>query len=148
MKYKRQAEILKIINKKNISTHEQLQDELESIGFKTTQATISRDIKELGLVKIPSIRGASIYSAALPSENENEINLNIFSNTVTKISHAQHTVVLNTNPGMASAVAAYIDSIMKHEILGTIAGDDAILIITKNEKNASEIAAKLKEIFK
>lgn len=148
MKYKRQGQIIKIINEKQIKTHEQLIEELTKAGYDVTQATVSRDIKELGLVKAPSQSGGSCYSMPADTGENADKHLNLFLDTVKCISSALHTVVIRTYPGMASAVAASLDSVMRTDILGSIAGDDTVLIITPSEDAAVEVAARLRKIFK
>ena len=147
MKYKRHGQIIKIINEKQIKTHEQLIEELTKEGYDVTQATVSRDIKELGLVKVPTSNG-SCYSMPTDTGDNSDKHLNLFSDTVRGISSALHTVVVRTYPGMASAVAASLDSIMRTDILGSIAGDDTLLIITPSETAAVEVTARLRKIFK
>lgn len=148
MKYKRQGQIIKIIKEKDIKTHEQLIDELEKAGFTVTQATISRDIKELGLIKIPVQGGGSIYSISDIAESSADKKIDMFLDTVINVECALHTVVIKTYPGMAQAVAASVDSLMKHEFLGSIAGDDTVLIIASDVNAAEEINEKLRKIFK
>jgi transcriptional regulator of arginine metabolism len=148
MKYKRQGQIIKIINEKQIKTHEQLIEELTKAGYDVTQATVSRDIKELGLVKAPTANGGACYSMPNETVENSDKHLNLFSDAVRSISAALHTVVVRTYPGMASAVAASVDSVLRNDILGSIAGDDTLLIIASNEAAAVEIAAKLRKIFK
>ena len=133
MKYKRQGQILRIIHEKNIKTHEQLIGELNKCGYNVTQATVSRDIKELGLVKIP-----------LP---DGDRRINMITDTVISVDYAMNNIVVKTYPGMASAVAASVDSSMRNEFLGSIAGDDTLLIIARNEEKAAEIAEKLIQLF-
>ncbi len=147
MKYKRQGQILKIIKSKRIKTHEQLIEELRTAGFSVTQATVSRDIKEMGLIKVPSPDGGSVYAAASGIAGESGKHIDIFSDAVREIDCALHTVVVRTYPGMASAVAASVDSVMRNEFLGSIAGDDTLLIIASDEEKAAELARKLRKIF-
>lgn len=147
MKYKRQGQILKIIKDNKIRTHEQLIEELNKSGFSVTQATVSRDIKEMGLIKVPNAEGGSVYAVASRIADDGDKHINIFSDTVREIDCALHTVVVRTYPGMASAVAASVDSVMRTEFLGSIAGDDTLLIIAANEKKAMEISEKLRKIF-
>ena len=143
MKYKRQGQILRIIHEKNIKTHEQLIGELNKCGYNVTQATVSRDIKELGLIKIPLPDGGSVYSSSkdIPEELDRRINM------VISVDYAMNNIVVKTYPGMASAVAASVDASMRNEFLGSIAGDDTLLIIARNEEKAAEIAEKLIQLF-
>lgn len=147
MKYKRQGQIVKIIGEKQIKTHEQLIEELIKAGYDVTQATVSRDIKELGLIKAPMANGGSCYSMPAETPTAADKHLNIFSDTVKGISTALHTVVIRTYPGMAPAVAASVDAALHSEILGSVAGDDTVLIITQNEAAAIDTAARLRKIF-
>lgn len=147
MKYKRQGQILSIIREKNIKTHSQLIKELKARGFNVTQATVSRDIKELGLVKIPVQSGGSVYSAPADIPEDREKRINMITDTVISVDYAVNDIVVKTYPGMASAVAASVDGSLRNEILGSIAGDDTILIIAATENKACEIAEKLRRQF-
>ena len=147
MKYRRQGQILKIIHEQNIKTHEQLIVELKKCGFNVTQATVSRDIKELGLIKIPLPDGGSIYSSSNDIPDELDRRINMITDTVRSVEYAMNDVVIKTYPGMASAVAASIDASMRGDFIGSIAGDDTLLIITANEEKAAEITEKLRKLF-
>lgn len=146
MKYKRQGQIIRIIKDNKVRTHEQLIELLKTSGYNVTQATVSRDIKELGLIKVPDEEG-SIYAQALPAKDSSE-RINSFAESVKGIECAMHTVVVKTYPGMASAVAASIDDLMEKEIIGSIAGDDTILIIARDIDDAQKISEKLRRLFK
>lgn len=146
MKYKRQGQILRIIHEKNIKTHEQLIGELNKCGYNVTQATVSRDIKELGLIKIPLLTAEALSSSKdIPEELDRRINM--ITDTVISVDYAMNNIVVKTYPGMASAVAASVDASMRNEFLGSIAGDDTLLIIARNEEKAAEIAEKLIQLF-
>lgn len=147
MKQKRHRRILNIIAEKDVKTQEQLTEELKAAGFLVTQATVSRDIKELGLIKLPLSDGAYKYAVTKEEKQDNREHLAIFSRSVMSIQAAMHTIVIKTHAGMANAVAASLDMFMAHEIVGTIAGDDTILIITENPENAEEMAVKLRKMF-
>ena len=147
MKYRRHGQILKIIQEQNIQTHEQLIKELNKKGFNVTQATVSRDIKELGLVKIPIPGGGSIYSSSIDIPEEIDRRINMITDTVRSVEYAMNNVVVKTYPGMASAVAASVDASMRGDFLGSIAGDDTLLIITSTEEKAAEITEKLRKLF-
>ena len=147
MKQKRHSKILSIISDKDVKTQEQLTYELKSAGFMVTQATVSRDIKELGLIKIPLTDGSYKYAVTRQENPDNRENLSIFSRSVIDIQAAMHTIVVKTQAGMANAVAASIDTFLSAEIMGTIAGDDTILIIAQNPAKADEMAIKLRKIF-
>ncbi len=147
MKYKRQGQILRIVHEQNIKTHEQLIEELEKCGYKVTQATVSRDIKDLGLVKIPMPSGGSVYSSPDDIPEEMDRRINVITDTVRSVEYALNSVVVRTYPGMASAVAASVDSTMRGDFLGSVAGDDTLLIIAASESKAREITEKLRKLF-
>ena len=146
MRQKRQSKILEIITNEDIKTQEQLTESLKKMGFDTTQATVSRDIKELGLIKISSNDGEYKYAAKLSGPIEQK-HINVFSDAVINIIPAMHTIVIKTYPGMAQAVCASCDMLVGNKILGSIAGEDTILIIMQNEKQAFEMCTELKKIF-
>ena len=132
MKSKRQAEILRIIEEVDVETQDQLLAELRERGFTSTQATISRDIKELHLVKELTSYGTYKYAV---SGRKNSLN---FKEGVTSFDRAQNIVVLRTMPGLASAACAAIDGMEIGDLVGSLAGDDtAILIMRDNEKAAA-----------
>lgn len=147
MKYKRHNHIIKIVKNNKIHTHDELIAALRSEGFKVTQATVSRDIKELGLVKVPASEGSSVYSVPEPV-SDGGARPDMVSESIKSINSALHTIVINTYPGMASAVAAAVDRVMRSEILGSIAGDDTVLIITRSEESAQELEKKLVAEFR
>lgn len=148
MRQKRQAQILKIISENDIQTQEQLTDALRNRGFNTTQATVSRDIKELGLIKISFRDGGYKYAAKQPTQTVEPKHIDAFSNAVISINYAMHTIIIRTYPGMAQAVCASCDMLIGNKILGSIAGEDTILIITQNEKTAEQTCDEIKRIFK
>jgi transcriptional regulator of arginine metabolism len=121
-----------------VKTQEDLLEELKKQGFLVTQATISRDLGSLGLVKAKLNSGASVY--LLP---EVEKLRNTLVSFVKKIDRAENLVVIKTEPGAAQSVAASIDGIDMPEILGTVAGDDTILVVGRDKKNAGKVETKL-----
>ena len=145
MKKRRQAKILEIISTQEIETQEELQEILIQFGFEVTQATISRDIKELRLVKELSAKGRYIYSTGKKSErNITKRAGGIFSESIIKIDYALNTVVIKCFAGMANAACAAIDSMELSEVLGSIAGDDTIFILCTSEEKAREFTHKLR----
>ena len=147
MKHKRHAKILELISTHEIYTQEELADRLKASGFDITQATVSRDIKELKLLKIPSKEkdGQSKYAQSNMSE-DNKASAkfyNILKETVIDIKPAKNLLVVKTYSGMAQAAAAAIDAIDFAETLGTIAGDDTILLVFAEDAAASIVARKL-----
>ena len=140
MKSKRQAEILRIIEEVDVETQDQLLAELKARGVSSTQATISRDIKELHLIKELTSYGTYKY---VVSGRKTSLNFagrlrTIFKEGVTSFDRAQNIVVLKTMPGLASAACAAIDGMEISGLVGSLAGDDtALLIMRDNEKAAS-----------
>lgn len=143
MKYKRHNEILKIVRENSISTHDELIDELKKRGINVTQATVSRDIKALRLLKVPSPNG----SAYAVSDEKGDNNSGLFSNSIISIQSALHTVVVRTYPGTAGAVAASVDGVLGDEMLGSIAGDDTLLVIAEDEEKAKGLCERIKNLF-
>ncbi len=148
MKNARQNKILEIIEKEEISTQEALIDKLAEHGFDATQTTISRDIRQLKLVKGPTGRGTYKYVAPMVRrETSAPAHNSALTDSVIKIESAQNIVVVKTHAGMANAIAVCIDSLDVGEIVGSVAGDDTILIVMKSSESAYETEAKLKGVF-
>lgn len=150
MKLSRHSKILDLISKYNIDTQEELAKKLSEDGYNVTQATVSRDIKDLKLVKV--LDNSGLYKYAQSGVKETTAtgkNLSsILINSVTKIDNALNTVVIKTHSGMAQAVGFVIDSLEFEEILGCVAGDDTIICVTKTEKAASYLVDKLNLMLK
>ena len=145
MKSKRQEKILEIIAKNNIETQEDLITALKNEGYAATQATASRDIRQLKLLKV-MVDGVYKYVAPKSElEDVSEYNAALMS-SIREIRHACNNVVLKTNPGLAHAVAVGIDAMNYDEILGCVAGDDTIIIVTTSEESANFIAEKIGRI--
>lgn len=148
MKKRRQAKIIELISQNDIETQEELQEMLGEFGYEVTQATISRDIKELRLVKDLSAKGRYIYSTGKKNvENVTHRAGGIFSETIISIDYALNTVVIKCFTGMANAACAAIDSMNLEEILGTIAGDDTIFILCRSEEIAKMFTLKLRKML-
>ena len=147
MKQKRHSKILSIITEKDVKTQEQLTKALKDAGFMVTQATVSRDIKELGLIKIPLSDGAYKYAVTKKEKQETQENLSIFSRSVINIQAAMHTVVVKTHSGMASAVAASLDTFLANDMIVTIAGDDTILIIMRTNDEAEHLCRLVADLL-
>ena len=144
MKDRRHDVILEIISEKPVSTQEMLIELLAERGIKTAQATLSRDIQELSLVKQHDADGVVRYT--LPAEAVNE--KNIFEESVLSVDYAMNTIVVKCRAGMAQGTCAAIDSAAHHDIVGTIAGDDTIFILVRSEADARRLAKKfMGEIF-
>jgi transcriptional regulator of arginine metabolism len=149
MKARRQSEILNIIQKKDIETQDQLLEELEARGLKSTQATISRDIKELHLVKELTGQGAYRYAV---SERKTSLNIasrlhNIFKESVTSFEAAQNIVVIKTMPGLASAACSALDGMNLPEMVGSLAGDDTGILILRSTEAAQELCQEIEKML-
>jgi len=152
VKIKRQTKIIELIKNKPVETQEELTNLLNDAGFCVTQATVSRDIRELRLTKV-SIEGGLQKYALLSSEKQLSARiLRTFNDGVLSIEYAQNLIIIKTPEGMAMAVAACLDALssldmLGTEILGTIAGDDCIFCAVKSEEKAISAIAKMKEIL-
>lgn len=145
----RHTAILRIISEQEIETQDDLITKLKENGFDVTQATVSRDIKQLGLVKTTDGEGKYRYSAPHPSSSGSDSKFkNILSEAIISSESAENMVVVKTYSGMANAAAAAIDALASDRILGSIAGDDTILIVTKNDETAEEFSEILKDAVK
>ena len=148
MKNARQKKILELIEQYDIDTQETLIERLLEVGVSVTQTTVSRDIKELKLVKGMTSRGTYKYIVPEVKHDNNVPILNsALTDAVVKIEAARNIVVVKTFPGMANALAVCVDSLEKPYIVGSVAGDDTILLVVRNEEVAREVAKDLKEAF-
>ena len=145
MKPKRQEKILEIISVKNIETQEDLIAALKSEGFSATQATVSRDIRQLNLVKVLD-NGVYKYVAPKNDADKNGTYNHALFSAIIEIKYALNNVVIKTNPGLAQAVAAGIDSLQDADILGCVAGDDCIILVSKSEDASVNISNKIMKI--
>lgn len=139
-KIQRHLKIRELITEKEIETQDDLVDRLKALGFNVTQATVSRDIKELQLVKVPTNSGKYKYS--LPADqryNPLEKLKRLIVDVFVKIDSASHFIVLKTLPGNAHSIGVLIDNLEWEEIMGSICGDDTCLIICKTEEEAENI---------
>lgn len=149
MKYVRHSKILEIIDNDIIETQEEIAERLKKMGMNVTQATISRDIKELKLIKVMTSDGR--YRYAPHSRNENVVMnrlITIFSESYVSGDYANNIVVIRTLAGMAQAAASAIDSLNLSEIVGSIAGDDTIMIVCRSENIAKELVEKFNKLAK
>ena len=149
MKSQRQAKIMEIITNKNVETQEQLLLELKKAGFRSTQATISRDIKELRVVKEMTSFGTYRYTTAsdeIGSTFSNKLNT-IFRECITNFDYARNMIVIRTLPGLASAAASAIDAMNMSVVLGTIAGDDTVFIVMRDDNSASAFVGEIHNLL-
>ena len=149
MKSKRQAKIMEIISTTNVETQEQLLQELLSAGFASTQATISRDIKELRIVKELTSFGTYRYTTAtreVPSSFSGRLNT-IFRECVTNFDYAQNIIVIHTLPGLANAAASALDAMNMSVVLGTLAGDDTVMVVMRDNNSAAAFCGEIKNLM-
>ena len=149
MKISRHAKILEIIEKHPTETQEELAEELKKNGYNITQATVSRDIKELKLVKVLDEHG--IYKYATMREQDSMLNerlVKVFAESVLSVDYAGNIVVVKTFSGAANAAAEAIDVLDFKEMVGTLAGDDTIFILVRTHDNVEVVIEKLKKMMK
>ena len=148
MKNARQNKILELIEEYEISTQEALIQRLAEHGFDSTQTTISRDIRQLRLIKGPTGRGTYKYVAPeVRRGNDAPGHNSALTDAVLKIEAAQNIIVVKTMAGMANAIAVCIDSLQLKDIVGSVAGDDTVLLVLKNTEKAQATEAELKSVF-
>lgn len=148
MKARRHSKILELIQEDSIDTQEELLRRLRDEGFDVTQATVSRDIKELRLVKTLSDSGKYRYTTGKKESSDISAKFyTLFSNSVLKLDFAGNIVVVKCINGMAQGVCAAMDSIHWDTIVGTLAGDDTIFIVVRSESNAISLVSELKKLI-
>ncbi|MBQ1802586.1 arginine repressor [Lachnobacterium bovis] len=147
MKTKRQTKIIELIKKNDICTQEELSDFLIKEGYKVTQATVSRDIRELKLTKIQTVSGKQKY-VAFSEKNEGMLEKyhRVFRDGFVSMDLAQNILVIKTVSGMANAVCAAIDAMDFSEIVGSIAGDDTIMCAVRTTVDAEALIKKLRKL--
>lgn len=149
MKSARQEKILEIIEKYEVETQEELIAYLVAAGVPVTQATVSRDIRELKLNKVLTGRGRYRYIRSSQNKGSVSVRFNsALADSIHTVDYAGNMIVLKTSPGLASAVATGIDAMHIIEILGCVAGDDTIMIVARSEESAADISEKLKGMMK
>ncbi|MEE1043613.1 MAG: arginine repressor [Clostridia bacterium] len=147
-KKQRHTKILELIKNEPIERQEDIAQKLNSLGYMVTQATVSRDIRDLKLIK-QSIGGIMRYVLPEESSSAHTVKLiDIFSNSVVSVENAENLLVVKTLSGTAHAAASAIDAMSNSMILGTIAGDDTILIITKNSEQAISVKNEISQLIK
>ena len=148
MKKERQQKIREIVEKYKIDTQDELIKRLKENGFSATQATMSRDIKELKLTKISDgVNGYYyVFPASVTVNGINNLNANL-TQLIISVNYAQNIIVIKTHAGMAQAVATGIDNIKSNDILGCVAGDDTIFVVVSNNDAAQGISAKVKTMM-
>ena len=139
MKKERQDAILSLIAREEIPTQELLRERVAAMGFEVTQATLSRDIRELHLVKQRRSGKRACYTAPVIQEGTS----GIFQDAVLRTDYAGHKAVIHCRSGMAQAVAVALDSVKREGVVGTIAGDDTIMCVVKTSEQAPGVVQKL-----
>jgi len=143
-KLQRQTKIKEIITLQIVTSQEDLLDKLKDSGFLTTQATLSRDLHEIGIVRVPDGPG---FKYVLHQEDNSQLIRQVVAMEIINILHNESIIVIKTMPGRAQGVAIYLDKLHSNNIIGTIAGDDAIIIVPDSHKNIASIVSKLHELI-
>lgn len=148
MKNSRQRKIIEIISKEAIETQQELAEALSKAGYKVTQATISRDIKELGLVKIPAANNLSYYRVNVerPAHRLDDLLKRLFRDSVVGIDYSENLIIIKTHPGGAQAVASAVDQSGWPEIIGTVGGDDTIIVVVKPKQATADVLARFEKL--
>ena len=149
MKSQRHARILELVSKYEIETQEDMMSRLQAEGFKVTQATVSRDLKELKLTKTLTARGTYRYAVNTARQHAGSVKLNnAMVDSIVSVNYAGNNIVVKTFPGLAQAVASGVDALNIHNILGCVGGDDTIIIVTTDVDASKDISEKIKELMK
>ncbi len=147
MKINRHAKIVEIVNQQNIETQEELAEILNREGYKVTQATVSRDIRDLKLTKVPTEDGKQKYAALKKTQTELvEKYVRILKDGFVSMDMAQNILVIKTVSGMAMAVGAAIDEMNWKEVVGCIAGDDTVMCAIHNVEETERLMEKIRKI--
>ncbi|MBP3915106.1 MULTISPECIES: arginine repressor [unclassified Clostridium] len=148
MKSKRHSKILEIINNNDIETQEELAEALKDAGYDVTQATVSRDIKLLKLVKMQSESGKYKYISSAKEERDiNDKLYSILKNAAIGVEQVDKFVVIKTLTGAASAAAEAIDTLYANDVAGTIAGDNTIFVLVRTDEKALELISKVRKMI-
>ncbi len=148
MKSQRQAKIMEIISNQNVETQEQLQAALQKEGYRCTQATISRDIKEMRIVKELTSFGVYRYTTStneITGSFSSRLNT-IFRECVVSFDYAQNILVIHTLPGLASAAGSAIDAMNMSAVIGTLAGDDTVFVVMRDTNAAAAFCGEIKSL--
>lgn len=146
-KKRRQEMLLEIIASNEIDTQEELVDKLNSYGYNVTQATVSRDIRELGLNKVAGTSKRFKYAKTVQKTNDDEKLLGVFKVAVIGVEQAQNLVVIKTMTGNGGVIGLTIDTLKMPEVVGNVAGDDTVLVVTYDNDSAKSVVTKLKDLL-
>ena len=150
MRLDRKDAIKELINSNEIETQDELQKLLTERGFKVTQSTVSRDIKQLNILKTVNENGKYVYTTAIKnitSESDKKRFNNIFSYSVINVDYALNNVVIKCHTGMAQGACVALDGLFTDMILGSLAGEDTIIVVTRSVEDAHELTTKLKRLI-
>lgn len=148
MKIQRHSQIIRLINQYDIETQEELAEKLNENGFQVTQATVSRDIRELKLTKIAKQGGRSKYAVMQNADREmSQKYVNVLQAAFQEMDFAQNLLVIKTVSGMAMAAAAALEEMQFHELVGCIAGDNTIMCVTKSVDEALLLTEKIRKML-
>ncbi|MBO7217334.1 MAG: hypothetical protein J6V50_01390 [Clostridia bacterium] len=148
MKNRRQQELVKLIKEQVITTQDELQEALQKLGFTVTQSTVSRDIKELRIIKSQDENGIYRYLIGGIAANKAASHYEeMFSRAAIDVLYSMNTVVIKCYPGMASSACVALDKLYSDMVLGSLAGDDTIMAITKNEHDSEILTRELKKLI-
>ncbi|MBE6577645.1 MAG: arginine repressor [Ruminococcaceae bacterium] len=149
MKKQRQERILEIVSNFDVQTQDEITEILKNEGFKVTQATVSRDLRDLKLTKNMSAMGVYRYTVGRAHEHIGMVKLNhAMVESITSVKYSMNTVVIKTFPGLAQAVASGVDALNLDSVLGCVAGDDTIIVVTIDVESSAEFSEKIKELMK
>lgn len=146
MKLERHSKIVELIGKYEIDTQEELAERLREAGFTVTQATVSRDIRELKLTKVSMDNGRQRYTVIQSQSSYTDKYIRILQDGYMSMDRAQNIIVIKTVAGMAMAVAASLDALHMHELVGCIAGDDTIMCAVRTVEDSVRLMEKLKKM--
>ena len=147
MKNDRQKAVIELVKTRNIETQSELANALQEMGFHVTQATVSRDIREMRLIKVSSSEGG--YKYGLPGQEGKSVSermIRILRDSLVQVDHAGHMIVIKTLSGSANSAAEALDSMEWPEILGSIAGDNTLFLVARNEECAEEVSERILQL--
>jgi transcriptional regulator of arginine metabolism len=145
----RQEKILELISKYEIETQDEMINRLRADGYNVTQATISRDMRELKLAKVLTARGSYKYVVNQSRSHSNNVKINnAMVDSIVSVNYSGNNIVVKTFPGLAQAVASGVDALNIHNILGCVGGDDTIIIVTTDVESSKDISEKITELMK
>ena len=143
-KIQRQAKIKEIVTTSKVGSQEELLERLKEFGFETTQATLSRDLHEIGIIRVPDDNG---YKYVLHQEENTQAIKQIIGMEIVNVVSNESTVIIKTIPARAQGVAIYLDRLKDSHIIGTVAGDDTIIVIPDSHKNVQHVVKTIRDLM-